>query len=496
MRINYLYVFILSFVLGVALYSLFNFGIYFVLFVALISVSVFSFYKFSSKQKTVFLVSLVFFAMSLGMFRVAIYEFQDGYDKFDIYENQKVSLEGIVVEEPDERERNTRLTVATDTSFGEELEQSIKVLVVADRYPEFHYGDRIKFEGKLNKPKNFENENGREFDYISYLSKDDIYYIISFPTVELLSKNHGNPVKSGLFKIKQSFLSKVSELIPDPHVSLLGGLVVGAKQSLGEELQDDFRKTGIIHIVVLSGYNVTIVAEAIMRFFSFLPHVAGISLGVISIVFFAILTGGSATIVRASIMALIVVLARSVGRTNNVTRALFIAGFFMVLHNPKIVIFDPSFQLSFLATIGLIYVAPLIEKYFHLLPTKFELREFAIATISTQIFVLPLLLYMMGELSLVALPVNLLVLMFIPITMLVGFLTSVVGFVSSVLALPFAFVSYWLLAYELKVVDLFASLPFASISISYFPLWLMFALYVVYGLVIFKLYKKIKTTKF
>ena len=262
--------------------------------------------------------------------------------------------------------------------------------------------------------------------------------------------------------------------------------MVGAKQSLGDELQEDFRKTGIIHIVVLSGYNVTIVAEAIMRFFAFLPHMFSLSLGAISIIFFAILTGGSATIVRASMMALFVLLARATGRTQTITRALFIAGFLMLLHNPKILVFDSSFQLSFTATLALIYLAPKIEKHFHLLPTRFQLREFAVATVATQIFVLPMILYKMGTLSLVALPVNLLILVFVPITMLFGFITGMLGFVSTIISLPFAFITNALLTYQLKVVDIFASLPVAAIEINYFPIWIAVLIYIIYGIVIWK----------
>lgn len=488
MKAEPLYIFILSFVVGISIYSIFDLGVPFIFLTLLLSVASLLFYKLKNKR-IYFFASLIFCAATLGMLRLSVSDFVYYNPQLDVHIDEQVVVEGVVIDEVDEREKNTRLTVRLDTLSDEILKESTKAIVVVDRYPEFKYGDRLKIKGNLTKPENFKNENGREFDYVSYLAKDNIFYIVPFSTAELLSQNHGNLVKSSLFRVKHMFIREISELIPDPHVSLMGGLIVGAKQSLGTELQDDFRKTGIIHIVVLSGYNVTIVADAIMRFFSFLPHMFGITLGVISIIFFAILTGASATIVRASIMALLVILARATGRTYAVTRALFIAGFFMVLENPKIVMFDPSFQLSFLATLGLIYVVPLIERHFRLVPTKFQLREFATATVATQIFVLPLLLFMMGELSLVALPVNLLILIFIPVTMLFGFLTGVFGFISSTLAFPFALVSYLLLAYELKVVELFASLPFASVSIPYFPIWLMITVYILYGFIMMRMYK-------
>jgi len=108
------------------------------------------------------------------------------------------------------------------------------------------------------------------------------------------------------------------------------------------------------------------------------------------------------------------------------------------------------------------------------------LRTVVVATLSTQVFVLPMLLYKMGELSLVALPVNLLILSAIPATMLFGFLAGSVGFLSSMLAFPFAFVAYALLDYELRVVEFFSHLPFASVAVSNFPLWFALLCYAFY----------------
>jgi competence protein ComEC len=216
-----------------------------------------------------------------------------------------------------------------------------------------------------------------------------------------------------------------------------------------------------------------------------LPQLAAISLGSVSIVLFAVVTGAGATIVRASIMALLVLLARATGRVYEITIALFTAGFLMLLHNPKILVFDPSFQLSFLATFGLVYLAPLVERRLGFLPSKWHIREVTTATIATQAFVLPLLLYKVGELSLVALPVNLLILLVVPLTMLFGFLAGAIGFLSFFASLPFAWIAYAFLAYQLGVVRIFSFLPFASVHIP-FPLLLLVAFYLFYGVVIYK----------
>lgn len=399
-----------------------------------------------------------------------------------------VSLEGVVFAEPDTRDDKVLLPVSIDTFITPEGRRAVSggVLVTAPQYPEWKYGDRVFVSGTLEYPKNFENEQGREFDYVSYLKKDGISYRMFARTASVVGGGEGSAIKEALFSFKRTFLDSISLLLPEPHSSLLGGLLVGAKESLGAELLDDFRATGIVHIVVLSGYNVTIVAEAIMRSMGFLPRVWGLSAGALSIVAFAVMTGGGATIVRASVMALLVLLARATGRTYDITRALFLAGFLMVWVDPDILVFDISFQLSFLATLGLLYLPPILEKYFSFIPARFHLRDFALATVSTQIFVLPLLLLKMGELSLVALPVNLLVLPVIPLTMLLGFLAGVSGMLVSTIALVFAFPAYLLLSYALLVVNVFSALPFASVGVGFFPLWLAILSYGAYALIVFK----------
>src|SRR3989344_2266646 len=161
-------------------------------------------------------------------------------------------------------------------------------------------------------PKNFEQaDTGSPVDYVSYLEKVGILHQFLRPNISRIGEGKGNIIKRELLLLKHAFLDRVSRVIPEPESSLLGGLLVGAKQSLGKDLLDDFRTAGVIHIVVLSGYNLTIVAEAIMRFFSFMPRMWGLSLGGISIVLFSIMTRAGATVVRASIMALLALLARA-----------------------------------------------------------------------------------------------------------------------------------------------------------------------------------------
>ena len=436
------------------------------------------------------LVTLFIFAAAFGMFRYDLSELHKYNPLLEQSLGKQVTFRGVVSDEADERESSSRLTVTLDSAVLEEEKVSItgKILVITNLYPKWKYGDRLELSGLLAKPKNFSDETTlREVDYRAYLAKDGIYYEMFRPRVTLLSGGQGSWLAEKLFAFKKAFIGNISRFIPEPHAALLGGLVVGAKQSLGKKLLDDFRTVGVIHVVVLSGYNITIIAYFIEWLFSRLRKTPRLILASAGIILFAIMVGASATVVRATIMALLVLLARSTGRIYAVTRALLIAGFFMLMHNPKILVFDTSFQLSFLATVGLIYFSPLIEPKVKWVTEKWKLREIVVATIATQIFVLPFLLYKTGLFSVVSLPVNLLILTAIPATMLLGFLAGISAFVSTTLALPFAYGAYVLLAYELGVVEWFAKLPFASVTIMAFPSWFVVLVYFFYFVIYLRL---------
>jgi competence protein ComEC len=427
---------------GVLLRSFMNFGWQFAGFFVFLGVVMLLISLMTESRKLISLIAIFLIAMALGMGR---YEAKD-YKNTAVLEQkigQKITLEGVVIDEPDEREYYRRLVIYSNDN---------KILIYSWLYPEFQYGDKIKISGLLKKPSDLNSS----FSWIDYLAKDDIYFEMIYPGIEFVSSGQGSWLKEKLFILKENFLNSLTKVIPEPHSAFMGGLTIGAKQSIPKNLMEDFRQTGIIHIVVLSGYNITLVADTMMKIFGFMPKILGIGFGALGIILFTIMTGASAATVRASIMALLVVLARATGRIYEIAWALFITAFFMILHNPKILRFDAGFQLSFLATLSLIILAPKLESKFQFLPKKFKIREITVATVSAQIFVLPVLLYKTGMFPIFSLPVNLLILIFVPITMFFGFLTGGLGMFSYYLSVPFGWLSYILLQYELWIVKLFS----------------------------------------
>lgn len=421
---------------------------------------------FIVRLAAVFLVCLV-----LGALRLNYAEEQFASSTLTQNIGEEVEIIGVVAREPDQRALQTQLYVRQEDEL---------ILVSTDRFTQVSYGDRISVQGKLTKPESFETELGRTFDYPGYLKARGVQHQISFAEVTVLEEASWSIV-GFLLTMKYAFMSGLEQIMPEPQAGLGEGLLLGVKRALGDDLETIFRTTGIIHIVVLSGYNIMLVVAFVLYVLSWvLPLRPRMIVGVFAIVAFALLVGLSATVVRASIMAGLLLLAQFLGRTYAVVRALCIAGVMMLLINPYLLVFDVGFQLSFIATLGLILGVPVVEARLgeH---TWWGLRTFFVATVATQIFVTPLLLYQIGELSLVAIVVNMLVLPMVPVAMLLTFVAGVLSLLITPAALLCAQVAYWALTYIIVIPTFFSHIPLASVVVPIFPWWALVLGYVSIG---------------
>ncbi|KKU78537.1 MAG: ComEC/Rec2-related protein [Parcubacteria group bacterium GW2011_GWA2_47_7] len=463
--------------------SVFELGNAYLLLVLIICFSLSFVAAIYQRSKYLYLVVLIIFA-GFGMMRYSNWHDAPRDLLLEQQIGESVVIIGVINDEPDIRENSTRLLVSVRSLSTKDADVSVfgRMQISVTRYPAYEYGDLIRVKGKLIHPEKFVEDDGRVFDYPAYLAVEGVHYQIPFPAVELVGQNEGNAILATLFVVKHQFLDVLGSLFPEPENALLGGLLLGGKQSLGTEWQDIFRRAGIVHIVVLSGYNMTIVSEWLVAMFRFLGFYGSLSIGSVGIVLFALMTGAGATVLRAAIMAIIALLARATGRTYTMGRALLVAGVCMVLQNPSILAFDPSFQLSFLASIGLIFVSPVIEVHTILFKRFPVWREVFVSTLATQMMVLPLLLYQTGMFSLVSLPVNMLVLPLIPFTMLFGFIAGVVGIVFPVLGGLVALPAHALLSWILFTARASAQIPYAAVSLpisvlSVFILYVTFSIY-------------------
>ena len=500
MRHSIFYSVVFGFITGIALSSVFSFS-YSVLFFAMVfSLAFLLFIKksdavFENKEtKTYtysFLVTVFILFVSIGCVRYALYTSWKGDGVLKSVVRTKIIAEGIVVDEPSIKEKSASITVELKTLQSNHkriIIKPTKIQVTTDPYSYPHYGDLIKISGTIEMPQNIINPQGRTFDYISYLAKENIFFVMKFANVEILSHDNANPIKSFSLKIKESFLHALDNALPFPESRLAAGLVVAGKQALPKNIADEFTTTGTIQVVVLSGYNVTLVAETISGLLLFLPITFSALIAGVSIILFSIAAGGSATVMRAVIMVMIVLLGKTFKRKYNVGRALILSAVCMLIANPMLLVFDPSFQLSFLATIGLIYVSPVVEQYAAWVPERYTLRQVFVATCATQLFVTPFILYLTGTTSLVALPANLALFLLTPITMFLSFVTGICASVSLFFTTPLSFIAFIFLASMLHIVHIFSQLSFATVSIQTFPLWLTVVIYGCYTAMLYRFY--------
>ncbi len=259
-------------------------------------------------------------------------------------------------------------------------------------------------------------------------------------------------VTSPLEKITGNFIHTIERLLPEPHASYLGGILVGARSSIPYDLKRDFIKTGTMHITALSGYNVSIIAKYLHLIFR------SVAWSLFGIVLFVLATGASSSVVRAALMGSLLVVTAKAGRQYSALHALLAAAFCMIFFSPKILFEDIGFQLSVAATAGIILLPPYLERGLWWMSEKFQIRESFLVTLSAQIATLPIVLYYFHTFSLISPLVNLLVLPTIPWVMLFGALVGVCGFLSIFLGSLIAWPAYLLLSYQIFVIQFFAQL--------------------------------------
>jgi len=448
---------LISFVAGIFLYSVVKtppivIGGVLVFGLAVLVIAVIK----KDSAKIIFGICILFFV--LGVWRsYDVFGYAGKADIKNFNSGEEVSFSGKITREPDRRLDFSQYILESE-SLG-------YVLVKTNLYPEYFYGDTLKLNGKVETPIRRLADSG--FDYQNYLAKDNIFLVSQYPAITLVERPAKKDFYGHLLNIKKSFIDIINKIILEPQASFLAALLVGAKRTLPPDLVEAFNRTGTSHIVAVSGYNISIISIMLLNFLSYLllPRWLIFWLVGIGLVLFTLIAGAGASVVRAAIMGGLLILARREGRSYQITNAIIFAGAAMLFFNPYLLRYDAGFQLSFLATFGLVYLAPRFNKWFSRLPDFLSFRANLAATLSAQIMTLPVILFGFGRFSLIAVLANVLILPVIPLSMLFGFLAGFAGFISLKIAAIFILPAWFALSYQIWVVKILSLLPFASISL-------------------------------
>ena len=471
-----------SFLGGIFVASVFNISQTFIYagFMAAIGlVGVFGYNK--SFNGKLMLAGFLGIALLFGAVRLNSVNFSQ--DRLDFFTGLKAGGKGIEVvvngyvdSEPTDRgERQEFVLKAKQVVAGNRIvEVDDKVLVTTDSFPKFKYGEIVSATGSLEKPANFtpSTSSGRvDFDYVTYLKKDGIRATMFYPDIldsnghfdSLMYQSIGFFEKAniGLYKkiffIKKSFESAVSRSVPEPNAAFINGILLGSRQNIPDDLKESFNKTGTTHMLAISGYNIMIISWAVLAgLIMFFRRRVAFWISVVVIILFTVLTGASASVVRASIMGLLLLFANGYGRLYNPKNSIILAGAIMVWVNPLALVFDIGFQLSFSAVIGLMYLYPRLNLKLKRLPEFGVVKETVLMTVSAQAAVAPLLIYYFRNFSLVSLPANILVAPFLPASMLFGFTAGLGGMVLPVVGQIVGWLAWAITVYQIGVIRFFA----------------------------------------
>jgi len=495
---NIFFVLSLNFMAGVFTRSFWNFDLVLILIVFVLAIIILT---LNYKNKYIWLAALAILFFGGGVWRTDFELNKIDNLNLENLEGKNFSGMAVIVKEPELKEKYQQVIVKINVQNIEVIKgvqtderkkikdkkskDTEKVLINANLYEKLEYGDVLKINCDLKIPENF-SEN---FDYQMFLAKDKIYYLCQHAKIEKIAKGKGNRFYGGLLRMKNKLEENVNRVIPQPQAALGNGLLFGGDERLSKNIQEKFSRIGMTHILAVSGYNVTIIANYLILLGVFLGlwRPQAFWFAVAGIILFVVMIGFPSS-TRAGIMGTTLIWAMKNGRLGNSQNAILLAGAVMLFFNPLLLRWDIGFQLSFLAAAGIIILNPFWEKFLINKVNFLRLGEIIFMTFSAQIFVLPIILYNFKTLSISSLPANLLILPIIPLTMFLVFLTAVFGLIFSPLSFVFGWLAYFPLKYEIEIVKFLSNWKWTNAEINFTWFWMIAWYAILFAMVI--LFKK------
>lgn len=363
---------------------------------------------------------------------------------------QDVEMRGEVVTSPDVRERSVRVTVRSD--FG-------KFLLILPSDVEVEYGDQVWVQGGVELP-----TNPPDFDYRAWLGQRGIRVIVRNPDVFERAPGGG----AWLVRMAQRGRSwaeqNIRNVLPEPHATVAVGVLLGVRNALPEWAAEDFQRSGLQHLLVVSGSNVAIVLVLVGWMLAPIGRRAVLLGALLSLVWFVAMTGADPPVLRAAVMGGAVGIAAALGRFSDGRTMVLLAAAVLGAWQPGM-LRDAGYQLSVAATLGIILFAPIFLRFFHKFCTEGLakiLGVLIVISLAAQVAVLPVLGVTFGTFPVAGIGANLFAEPLVPLAMAGGTLVALLGGIPGgiVLAIP-----GWLaIEAMLWVAKLFSMLPVLEIS--------------------------------
>ncbi|HZP58294.1 MAG TPA: ComEC/Rec2 family competence protein, partial [Dehalococcoidia bacterium] len=411
-------------------------------------------------------------AFAGGLARYAMARSAPAADDVRHYNGSSMRLRGVIDGEPTIADTSQRFTLrARQVQLaGAWRDASGGAQIRAPAWPRLHAGDVLEVEGRLDAPPALDR-----FDYAAYLDARGIGSVLEYPQIARTG-HEGAPWWDDALRAARGRLARGLELaLPEPEASLAQGVLLGRRSAVAQDVQDDLNATNTSHLVVVSGSNVVLVATWAMVALAWLIGRRRASLlAIAAVLAYAMLVGPSPPVVRATIMGVLLIVARLAGRPAHGLTSVLFAAALMCGADPRLVR-DVSFQLSFAATAGIIWLARPLRIWTlegiaratgrEELPrwTGAVVAEPLAVTVAAVLATTPLLALHFGRVSLVSLPANMLV---VPLfgAMVLACLAAALGGLMPHAHLVCAYPAHLLLAWWLALAAWFAGLPHAALS--------------------------------
>jgi competence protein ComEC len=428
-----------------------------------------------SNFRWVFLGLLVFF-IGTGRMQFHTRDLPDGHIAQFNDQPGRISITGLIVDDPDVRDRYVGLRIRAEKLSIPGSEEEIPVegdlLAQASRFGDWEYGDRVQATGYLQTP-----PDDIDFSYRDYLTRQSIYSIMPSASIKSIQGGAGNPLLAWVYRYRNRALDRIYQLFPDPEASLFAGILVGVESGISSEVRSAFDRTGTTHIIAISGFNISILAAL---FLSISKRWFGVRTGIliagVSIAVYTVLVGADAAVVRAAIMGGLMLLALRMGRQTTGMASIAAAAILMTAIEPH-VLWDVGFQLSFAATMGLLLYGPSFEKSFEQWTTRRASKQFAqsltkpvaeflLFTLAAQLTTLPITAFYFHRFSLSSVLANPAILPAQPPLMILGGIATIAGTIWLPIGRLLAWIALPFASFTIRTVSWFSELPAASLTLG------------------------------
>jgi len=358
------------------------------------------------------------------------------------------------------------------------------VLAAVPKYPEYKYGDVLKVKGNIEYPPELEG-----FSYANYLKTQGIYFVVYNPEIELKTRDPGPGFYSRVLDFKEKVRGTIDSAMPSPESAIMAASLMGGERGISKNLQSKLNTAGVRHIIAVSGMNIVIISNLLMLAFLKLgiKKKWSICLSLFFIFLFLALCAFQISAVRAGIMGSLALAGPLLGRRSNGARAIVIAGLAMLAVNPYLLLYDAGFQLSFLASFGMIYLSQPIKRILK--------SEIISTTLSAYIFTFPILIYSFGQISIFGIAANAFILPVVPAIMVLGLIATIIGIILPFLSWLLFLIPYFLIRYLLYIVDIFSK-PWMAFIFQEMHIFWFIAYYILLGIFANYIYKKERSLPF